>query len=359
MSEDKTNLLIGSGLKWIQVFENDSLRAYCIKSSRGTLVIEQDKVKALEISALIALSADEQQKSINAIIHYVETSRITKPMRDFESVAKAFKAEFKKKGRITFDGEQWQSQGHLKMPKEAGEMKENPLYIDDLSAFFTTDNEYNVRGMEHEEHERLKKIHPHTEWGESQFRKTQSPVMAFGLFVECCEKGVYPPVDLLLWVADNMKRFIASDGKDDLSTIFGFDKKGTGRNRNNAFDVIKDSKSDAQEILRMAALINYFDLSVPEAAQFMAQVGKYGTKENEANGSTYVKKWYGEWNQLMKNHDLVRYYLQKFVVDRNSHDEYNKLNFLDKFAPYRNKKGEPIYTLPDNVEMFLKKHGRL
>ena len=354
MAVDKMNLLIGDIRgEWLQIFESDSLRAYCIKSSRGTLVVEQDKIKQPEISVLMSLPADEQRKSVSAIIHYVESSRKTKPMKPFEVVAKAFKTEFKKKGRITFVGERWQSQGHLRMPKEAEEMKENPLFIDDLSAFLPFSSEGEDDWKRYNE---LKEKHPHTQNEESLFRKLNSPVMAFALFVKCFESGVYPPVDLLHWVAEGMKQFLAADGKDDLNTVFGFDKKGKGRNRRNAFDVLREMRSDALELMRMAALIDYFDLSIPEAAQFMARTGKYGLNEDEVNGSTYVRKWYTEWNKLLSDSDIHRSWYETFVLKRSGVvGDNNKLRFLDKFGPY----GEKGDYLPENIKRFLKKHGRL
>jgi len=121
---------------------------------------------------------------------------------------------------------------------------------------------------------------------------------------------VYPPVDLLQWVADCMKQFLDSEGKKNLNTVFGFEKSGKGRNRTNAFDKVEAIKADAHRLLQMAALIASFDLSVPDAAAFMARTAKIESAQ------TYERKWYSEWNKLLKDHDQLRSIYETVILKR-------------------------------------------
>lgn len=319
-----------------------------VESSRGRLSIRTDSKTAAEFDELQAMSAGDRAECFKAIMRYVETGSKNKLMKPFEGIARAYRAEFVKIRTLKFGGEPLPSVGHLRMPDSMDEMRENPLFLDDLSVFLPPFSDKGRINME--QYDELKTKHPHTQIEESLFRKMDSPVVAFSLFVKCCESGVYPPVDLLHWVADSMKRFIAGDGKEDLNEVFGFIKKGKGNNRRDAFDVARETKSDALELMWMATLIDYFDLTVDEAAAFMARTGKYEGK------STYERKWYGEWNEYMKNHDQFRSIYQKIVLDRiGGVDDESKLRFLEKFGPY----GKKNDTLPLNIEKFLKKHGRL
>lgn len=302
---------------------------HAIDSSRGRLCIELDKSLEQESSSLMALPDDERRQCVKAIMHYVETSRKTKPMRPFETYAKAFKAQFKKIGRITKNGEKWQHDGYLKFPESETALKENALYVEDIS---NKETEYISLS-----------------YFESAYRKIDNPLAAFNLFLTCYKAGVYPPPDLMKWFAEKIEKYKTSNYQDSLNIVFGIDNPGKGKNKNNAVKEAKRMSTEFHELCRMAALIDYFDLTVEDAAEFMSQTGK------SESASAYVSKYYGEWNNLLSKNDLYRAWYEMLVVNRSGKvADYQKLSFLDKIGRF-NKKD----ALPANIEKFLKKNKRL
>lgn len=54
-----------------------------------------------------------------------------------------------------------------------------------------------------------------------EFECDGNPIHAFEAFVRSIESGIYPPMDVLRWMADSLQQHLASEGTKDLDKCFG------------------------------------------------------------------------------------------------------------------------------------------
>lgn len=164
-----------------------------------------------------------------------------------------------------------------------------------------------------------------------KFSTSKNPNSALNIFVNCVEKGFYPPIDVLNFLSEKFKMFLG--GKSSLDSSIGFGRRS-----------YLVAKRNIEIVTEIDTLIHYFKLDMSDAVEAVA-------KRYEQNGikleDTSFQDIYNRKGKVELENSLML--------------NYDDMKWLDAMSEeFRNEKLKELFdTYPEDVKAYIKRKYNL
>lgn len=162
---------------------------------------------------------------------------------------------------------------------------------------------------------------------EDRFLESKNPVYAIEMIMLCHEAGLYPPLSIMDWLADSLKRWHDQNGHADLESVMGLRKSGqTG----NAFREAIKKQLEENLMTEFCRLRYMFSITNSETAQMIAtrledtEWNYSGYSITPYSESTLQDKYERKWAKLFKNSDT-------FIKKLKNSDDQEKKKTLSRY----------------------------
>lgn len=149
-----------------------------------------------------------------------------------------------------------------------------------------------------------------------------NPIDAFEAFIRSVEGGVYPPMNVLRWVADALRQHLASEGTKALDKCFG--TKGAASGQDPAYKRLLIKRRRDALVSEMSTLIG-LGATRGEAAKMVAAraaLRGWGTKQKIGGIKASALETYHKQDKVKRDPESIEWLKQHPQVVRDLLSEY-------------------------------------